>query len=122
MLFEKKLTLEGDGFTVSLSIDAQGRFIETDAVCLSRITDNLTSNIIKYADRSYPVVISAAAKGDRLELSFENTANERATSAKSTKIGIRSCIKTVGQLGGQMSVSGEEKLFRVKMSLPLCEK
>ena len=122
LLFEKKLMLESEGFSVLLAIDAHGKTIETDAVCLSRVTDNLTSNIIKYADSSYPVVISAAANDGRLELSFENAANERATAAKSTKIGIKSCIKTVDRLGGQMSVSSEEKRFCVMITLPLCEK
>ena len=60
--------LEGAGFRIERSIPLFQAQVLADPSRLSRVFDNLTSNLKKYADPAYPIQVSLSVQGDRVDV------------------------------------------------------
>jgi len=58
---------------------------------LKRVTDNLLSNIEKYADPAARLTILAECEGERLHVCFANRARRELARVESNHIGLRTC-------------------------------
>lgn len=76
--------------------------VYTDYV--ARIMDNITSNIIKYADLEKPVVIQSVYQENMAGFSFKNAVNSTGRKVESTGVGIQSIRNMMKKMGGTCSV------------------
>ena len=86
---------------------------------LSRITDNISSNILKYADRKSPVLISVAENGNYLQIRISNTVGAIPASSESTQVGIANIRFMMEKMNGQCVVSREDSIFSITLLFKL---
>ena len=109
-------------------LDEQGLKVEEElswkdgAVCLcgehlTRILDNISSNILKYADREKPVFIRDEYAEGEMCISFENFCRTEESCMDSYSIGIRNVKTLVKEMGGSCDVVQNEEMFRICLRL-----
>lgn len=110
--------LEQQGFEMSFQVEwPQSRLrISTDYVM--RIMDNLTSNIMKYADTSMPVAVSAVEEGSMVGFLFENKVKKPEEETESNGIGIQSVKNMMAKMKGKCMTEQEGERFRVLLLFP----
>lgn len=120
MLAERIVYLGSLGFQVrTIGLDQQEGIVKLDAGYLMRIFDNLFSNIQKYADNHYPVVLIANAHDNQLQLIFDNVIATARTGTESTGIGMKTCEKIATMLGGRLESGVTGNHFQVELDFPL---
>lgn len=109
-------------------LDEQGLKVEEElswkdgTVCLckehlTRILDNVSSNILKYADREKPVFIRDEYAEGEMCIFFENSCMDQKSCMDSYSIGIRNVKTLAKEMGGGCDVLQDEKLFRICLRL-----
>ena len=86
---------------------------------LKRVTDNLLSNIEKYADPAARLTILAECEGERLHVCFANRARRELARVESNHIGLRTCEAILKLLGGQFFTHRTGDDFSAEFVLPL---
>lgn len=97
---------------VSVYIDISG---------LQRLFDNIFSNIMKYADKKEVVCIYAETEGDFVKILAINGMPEESKKVESTRIGLKTCEKICSDLGGEFSYDEQDRMFTVRVLLPVAE-
>ena len=122
MLGECSEDLLSRGFQVrNRPLDCECK-LRTDMNYLKRVVDNLESNIIKYADPAEPVQIGAHAADGLLTIRFQNrVAAGRRDTVESNRVGLRTCVEIMRQLGGKLYANREGEDFVVEITLPIQE-
>lgn len=92
--------LEHNGFTAELRLDWPERNISVNTEYMMRIFDNISSNIKKYADRSYNIDIISERTGETLELKVSNICRPYEPLEESSGIGIRSIENMMSRMDG----------------------
>lgn len=122
MEFEKALSgairdisdeLEANGFGVSADIDWKPVKIKIREDLIGRISGNIVSNIIKYADRSAPVFIGTIYDGEYCGVSIINAVAENGSNPDSHGIGLESIKSMMKYMGGMCSAEQTEDAFEV---------
>ena len=110
--------LKQQGFEVSFRVEwPRGRLrISTDYVM--RIMDNLTSNIMKYADPSAPVAIYAVEEGSMAGFLFENKVKKPEEETESNGIGIQSIKNMMLKMRGKCMTVQEGERFQILILFP----
>ncbi len=127
MLEEHLLLLKEQGYTVDSDFDiplasgTEPAKVYTDAQQLMRIFENLFSNIMKYADKAYPVQIFTEISGDKLVLHFFNRCAPDSHNAESNGIGTKTCRKIAEALGIGFEMHKGEEDFSTTMTFTLTE-
>ena len=86
---------------------------------LKRVTDNLLSNIEKYADPAARLTILAEREGERLHVCFANRARRELARVESNHIGLRTCAAILKLLGGEFITHRDGDDFTAEFSLPV---
>ena len=121
VLGEQEVLLFERGYTVEKKTDIPDVNILVDEAYFRRVTDNLFSNIIKYADAKIPVELSLTLDGDILRFVCTNAVNNGENAPESNGIGLKTCIKIMEEMGGHLSYREENGRFTVEIFIP-CEK
>jgi signal transduction histidine kinase len=111
--------LEQQGFHVLFQMDWPGQRIRISTHYVIRIMDNLMSNIMKYADPSVPVVISAVEEGGMVGFLFENNVKVLGEKMESNGIGIQSVKNMMAKMKGRCMTEQEGDRFRVLLLFPV---
>lgn len=90
--------------------------VTTDVQMLKRVTDNLLSNIEKYADPAARLTILAECENGRLHICFANRARKELARVESNHIGLRTCEAILQLLGGQFFTHRVGDDFRLSLS------
>lgn len=110
--------LEGAGFRIERAIPPFQAQVLADPSRLSRVCDNLTSNLKKYADPAYPIQIGLSLQEDRVDMTVSNRV--RAYDAvESTRIGLKTCQYILQQHGGGFQAGMEGDRFIARLYLPI---
>ena len=140
LVYEWEAELENE-FMIELDFENCPSFSgEFDVQELRRIFDNLASNVRKYADASMPVKMrlckSMEFSKEKSETSISmeterenehicifqsNTCKKLEVPVESTKIGITSIERIVGQYGGGVEIICKEDDFSIKIILTECK-
>ena len=120
MLGEQVFSLREKGYTVEMETLNGSFFVRVDAMYLKRVFDNLFSNILKYADSSAPVKVTALQKDGELMIRVENAIAARPSKAESTNIGLKTCWKIIDQMKGRFKIVKNGTCFTAEILLPLC--
>ena len=86
---------------------------------LKRVTDNLLSNIEKYADPAARLTILAEREGERLHVCFANRARRELARVESNHIGLRTCAAILKLLGGEFVTHRDGDDFTAEFTLPV---
>ena len=96
--------------------------IDTETSAMQRLFDNLFSNIMKYASHDYPIVITAEVIDNKIKIVLKNHVTEDAGKVESTKIGVKTCKKIVGDLGGTFRALEEDGIYKTIILFNIKEK
>ena len=121
LLGEAAYDLQDAGFTVEQSGFEGECELVADPMYLKRVTDNLVSNIKKYADKSAPVSFRSALEDGRVSVHVSNTVAQGVSRVESTKIGLRTCAKIMEAMGGSFSGAPEGDSYCASFSLPVAK-
>ena len=111
--------LRSRGFDVNLLLLGTPCTVTTDAQMLKRVTDNLLSNIEKYADPAARLTILAEREGERLHVCFANRARRELARVESNHIGLRTCAAILTLLGGEFITHRDGDDFTAEFTLPV---
>ena len=111
--------LRSRGFDVNLLLLGTPCTVTTDAQMLKRVTDNLLSNIEKYADPAARLTILAEREGERLHVCFANRARRELARVESNHIGLRTCAAILKLLGGEFVTHRDGEAFTAEFTLPV---
>ncbi len=123
---EHILLLNESGYNTSFELDDSLRdgeyYVCTDAPNLMRIVDNLFSNLTKYADRDYPVVLTVKLNGMTLIIECTNRISKNSDAAESNGIGLKTCKRLASVVADGFDYSDDGEYFVTKLSLKLNRK
>ena len=113
--------LEQKGFQVVFHVDWVDSVVQISTDYVMRILDNVTSNIVKYADPSAPVEISSVQEEHMVGFSVKNSILRSEKKPESTGIGIQNINNMMQKMGGKAIVQEEENQFRLVLLFPCLE-
>ncbi|WP_347134469.1 HAMP domain-containing sensor histidine kinase, partial [[Clostridium] symbiosum] len=116
-LSELCVCLEQKGFEVRPSLAWEDREICADSKYITRILDNICSNIIKYASCGDPIRIESFYQTDGCGLVFENKKSANQTQAESTGIGVRNIREMMEEMGGCCEAEETSEDYRIRLTL-----
>lgn len=114
----RSYVLASRDFDVNLLLLTTPCTVTTDVQMLKRVTDNLLSNIEKYADPAARLTILAECEGERLHVCFANRARRELARVESNHIGLRTCEAILQLLGGQFFTHRTGDDFSAEFVLP----
>ena len=101
-----------------LSPSLEGVRVYTNVDYLSRVLDNLYSNIVKYADRQSPATFCVEYRDRMVVVTGENKIAKRSGKVESTKLGLLTCESIMHALHGSFRTQKKDDTFTVVLSLP----
>lgn len=101
-----------------VSPDLVGVRVYTNVDYLSRVLDNLYSNIVKYADPAYPAVFHVELRESMIVVTGENRIAKQSRRVESTKLGLRTCESIMQSLRGSFRTQKKDGIFTVILALP----
>lgn len=110
--------LEEKGFRVEFKVEWSRNKVRISSDYIIRIMDNITSNIVKYADASFPVCITSISDSAMDGFVIENKIKENDEKIESTGIGIQSIKNMMMKMGGKCLTEEDKDIFRVILLFP----
>lgn len=101
-----------------LSPSLEGVRVYTNVDYLSRVLDNLYSNIVKYADHQTPAIFCVEYRDRMVVVTGENKIAKRSGKVESTKLGLLTCESIMHALQGSFRTQKKDDTFTVVLSLP----
>ena len=105
--------LQQRGFLCRLELGSDDPLLTVRSQYVRRILDNITSNILKYADPQQEICIRFVQEADKAGLTFQNRTLPVPPSAESTKVGLTSMETMMDKMHGVFRV--EQGWFRVTL-------
>lgn len=105
--------LEASGFRVETDLEWKPVKIRLREDLIGRISGNIVSNIIKYADRSAPVFIETIYDGEYCGVSIINAVVENGSDPDGHGIGLESVKSMMKNMGGICKAEQTEEAFEV---------
>ncbi len=110
--------LEQQGYQVDFLVNWNEVRLKINTDYISRILDNVTSNIQKYADQNCPVTIGSVKNGNMEGFYFENRTAALTDETESTGVGIQSIKNMMAKMGGRCITGMENGVFRLTLYFP----
>ena len=101
-----------------ISPELEGKTVYTNVDYLSRVLDNLYSNIVKYADPSDPAVFRVEYRDRMIVVTGVNRIARHSHRVESTKLGLLTCESIMHSLRGSFRTQKEDGNFTVILALP----
>lgn len=118
MWSETTAYLEQQGFQIDMDIFWEERHVRINTDYIIRIFDNLTSNIVKYADCNVPVCVKAFYSEQSAGFTIKNKKAAPKEGTESTQIGLQNIKNMMVKLGGQTVVGQTENEFELLLQFP----
>ena len=113
LLSETCSYLEQKGIRVECALEWNGRELRIYTDYLTRIMDNIMSNIVKYADPQQPVQIRSVCDAQTVGFSFENAVKSVEKKTESTCVGIQSIKSMMAKMKETCVTQQTEDRFRI---------
>lgn len=110
--------LEQQGFSTELNFTWEPVSVRINRDYLSRIFDNLTSNLVKYAAQNEPVMFRSSYSPHTVKIEVGNRKKELDEKVESNKIGLQNIQKMMEKMGGGALVHQDETVFMVSLVFP----
>lgn len=113
LLSEMAAYLEQQGYETVIDFAWKAEKVRVNADYIIRIFDNLTSNILKYADVRRPVSLRSVYREGYGGFCVENEKCEAEKREESTRIGLQNIRKMMEKMHGYCEVEETEESFRI---------
>ena len=113
--------LDQNGFKVDLRISWPNRKIMYNSDHVARVMDNIVSNIVKYADKRYPVVISQTEDDTTVGLSFQNWIIQQESSQEGFNVGVQSIQSLMKEMDGYCHYYQGQNIYSIEISFPVIQ-
>ncbi|MCR4578310.1 MAG: HAMP domain-containing histidine kinase [Clostridiales bacterium] len=114
---EEAAELEAAGFETQ-SIPSENEIsLNIDVNLMRRVMDNISSNIVKYADKAQPVIQKTEVREGRLFFEVTNHVSDRPANTNSSGIGLKSCRKIASLHGGSFETEETDGCFTARLTL-----
>lgn len=110
--------LEQKGFTVDFSVMWNKKKIQINMDYVTRIMDNILSNIYKYADHAHRIIIVSAHEEGCVGFEFINKRKMDIDQEKSTGIGIQSIQNMMKKMNGKCITNQNNDDFSITILFP----
>lgn len=107
------------GFIPDIRLQETSGVLQSDKTMLTRIFNNLFSNILKYGDKRKPVTITAETKKDMFYIMIANSIKAEHSHSDSNNIGMKNVQRMIELLDGQMDVRQEDETFLIRLGFAL---
>ena len=114
-LSELAACLTERGFRVEAHLPWSDRQMAVDCEGAARVLDNLTSNLLKYADPRTPVTIALLEQEGFAGVQIANALRPSADGAESSGVGLASASRLMEQMGGRLDRGETGGGFRVTL-------
>ena len=111
--------LNQKGFQVRFQVEWLEAKIRISTEYLLRIMDNITSNLIKYADASSALRICTVEKTNAVGFTVENHIRSGADKTESTGIGIQNIKNMMSKMDGDCTAETAGGIFRLTLLFPV---
>jgi len=111
--------LESQGFDTECRIKWEPVKIAVSIDYIIRIVNNISSNIIKYADLREPVIIEMKYSKNQVEVWFVNGISPSKNNGESTKMGIQNIKSMMVKMGGICEVINHDSSYVIKIKFPV---
>lgn len=123
-IFEEPLTemvgeLQERGFVCALELGEEDDTLTVKEQYVHRILDNITSNLLKYADPAQDVRVQFVKEGGCAGLCFANGVLPGAAHADSTKVGLSSIETMMEKMQGSCQIEQTEGSFAITILFPI---
>lgn len=118
-LFSETVTyLQQRGFAVETRMEEVNRTLHISTDYMMRIMDNITSNLVKYADNTEPIVFCVVQTETMAGFCVQNKVRVGEERVESTGIGLQSIRNMMAKMGGKSVVENENGNFTVTILFP----
>ena len=117
-MYKRQVFLRAKGFHVETKPVPDGLRMRLYLPGLSRIFDNMTSNILRYADPERPVATYVVVNDARVFVHFDNIVSGDAGKREGTNIGCRSAARLAESMGGKMHTERAGNRYYAILELP----
>lgn len=107
--------LNDQGYKTESSIDWPDTEITVITDFIPRIIDNISSNIQKYSNPSYPIQIWLEKNEEYLSAVFKNQAYESSPEVASSKIGVQNICIMMKKMGGLCKVQKKNSSYKIEL-------
>lgn len=114
-LSELAACLTERGFRVEAHLPWSDRQVAMDCEGAARVLDNLTSNLLKYADPHTPVTIALLEQEGFAGVRIANALGPSAYGAESSGVGLASAARLMEQMGGRLDRGETDGGFQVTL-------
>lgn len=123
-IFEEPLTelvcqLQQRGFACALELGEEDPLVQVNGSYIRRILDNISSNLLKYADARQDIGIRVLREGSRIGLAFRNRILQDTASAESTKVGLTSIETMMQKMNAQSRIEQSADAFCITLWFPV---
>lgn len=114
-LSELAACLTARGFRVEADLRWSGRPVAVDCAGAARVVDNLTSNLLKYADPGEPVRLSPLEREGFAGVRITNGLRPSGGGAESSGVGLASAERLMERMGGRLEQRTAGAEFQVTL-------
>ncbi len=107
--------LQQRGFVCALNLGNEDVRLAVCEQYVRRILDNITSNILKYADPQQNVSVTFARHAGQVGLAFRNAVLPRPDTSGSTKVGLLSVRTMMEKMGARVEIEQDEASFCITL-------
>ena len=118
LLSETCSSLNQKGFEVDVDVNWSDGKVSVYTEYIVRILDNISSNIVKYADSRYKIVISSVNTENMLGFRFENREVSLEEKTDSSGVGLQSIKNMMKKMNGKCRIRHAENTFAVELLFP----
>lgn len=118
LLSETVSYLEQQGFTVQSDFQGEACYVRIFPDYIARIFDNLTSNVVKYADRTNPVQIQLVHTERSVGIHMKNKKGSVDERTESNRIGLKNIQTMMEKMGGWAETQQDAQNFAVVLWFP----
>jgi signal transduction histidine kinase len=111
--------LESQGFYTDCRVIWEPVKIAVSIDYIIRIVNNISSNILKYADIDKPVIIEMKYQKNQVELWFINGISSCRNNGESTKMGVNNIKSMMEKMGGECEVNSYDSSYMMKIKFPV---
>ncbi len=110
--------LTSRGFHLEAELDWPEAIVRVSFEYISRIADNILSNILKYADADRPVTLRVAEEDGFSLITFENMISRHDERHESTRIGVLNIRAMMEKMGGSCEIHNDGVLYSITLCFP----
>lgn len=113
--------LEGQGFRFQLETDWPEGNIRVYAPYIKRLMDNITSNLVKYANPAQAITVAMTAENEEICFTVTNAVSPEASSQTSSGIGLSNMRAMMEKMMGTLETVQTEGVFQITLRFPLAD-